>query len=230
MRVRDSCLPDDALSGLCRPSECDVIQVLIGDILIDKSMSQDFVGISFYYCYYWENMEKKLPPTDCSMHCCKLSPASVPEFLCWQQVWPVLWGSHPYPRWTQRRGRLRPAAMEKVDGTWIWLEWPGVNSTNGSVGSVIGLDSLWGSASGAPTSPQLTKCCVMNIFLPPGAVDKTKALESPGQLSPYRHALFFLFARTPTLNEVACHLHGSNYDWFRPIKPSLFFFARYMIS
>lgn len=157
MRVRDSCLTDDALSGLCRHSECDVIQVLIGDILIDKSMSQDFVAISFYYCYYWENVEKKLPPTDCSMHCCKLGPASVPEFLCWQQVWPVLWGSHPYPRWTQRRGRLRPTAMEKVDGTWIWFEWPGVNSTNSSVGSVIGLDSLWGSDSGAPTSPQSTK-------------------------------------------------------------------------
>ena len=52
MRVRDSRLTDDALSGLCRHSECDVIQVSIGDILIDKSMSQDFVGISFYYCYY----------------------------------------------------------------------------------------------------------------------------------------------------------------------------------
>lgn len=52
MRVRSSCLTDSALSVLHRYSECDAIQVLIGDILIDKCILKNSVGISFYYCYY----------------------------------------------------------------------------------------------------------------------------------------------------------------------------------
>lgn len=52
MRVRGSCLTDSALSVLHMHSECDTIYALIGDILIDKNISQGFVGLSFYYCYY----------------------------------------------------------------------------------------------------------------------------------------------------------------------------------
>ena len=71
MRVRDSRLTNDALSALCRHSECDVIQASIEDILTDKSILQDFVGITFY-CYYWENIGEKILLTDYSRHCRKL--------------------------------------------------------------------------------------------------------------------------------------------------------------
>lgn len=60
MMVRDSRPTDNVLSVLCRHSERDVIQVSTGDILTDKSILQDFVAISFYYCYYSENIGKLL--------------------------------------------------------------------------------------------------------------------------------------------------------------------------
>lgn len=109
-----------------------------------------------------------------------------------------------------QRGGPCPLAVQKGDGRWIWCEWPGVNSTNGSMGSVIGLDSLWGSGSGAPTNPQLTQVLHDEHIPASRCSGQKKSLESSGQVSSCRYPLFFLFAKTPALNGVACHLPGAN--------------------
>lgn len=80
--ARDSHRTDNALAVLCRHSGCDVMQVSTGARLTEKSILQDVVGMHLTAVIIeraWG--QREAPLANYSMHCCKLSPASVTELL-----------------------------------------------------------------------------------------------------------------------------------------------------
>lgn len=149
--------------------------------LIDKTILQDLAGISFYYCYYWENKGEKGPSNTLLYALLQIKSHRCPWTSLTVDCTPVQSSGPPIRAPRVPTGEVGcPIATEKVDSRGTWLEWPGINSLSDSVGPVIGLDSGLGGQTLCGEYNPASRCSGWNESLgKPGAVACLQAFTLP---------------------------------------------------